>query len=179
MENRITASKEEIVSEKTKALFAALSKHRGTPILQRINAYVTQKKGKGMQEYIQNGASLEDKEALIDELTEIAEAEDWDKLPPAPGGQAMAPAAKPAAPAAKPMQPAAPAPAPAPEAEEDPEPEEEEAAEEAPVNVPEAATQLAALIAKLAQPAGGGSITEDRVREIVREELRSAFSSLL
>lgn len=195
MENRI-GNQKEVVDQKFKDLFEILKKQRGTPILQRFSAYVVQQKGKGIQEYIQNGAPLDEKEALIDELIAIAEAEDWDKLPPAPGGQATAPVAKPA-PAPKPMQPAAPDPAPAPEPEArwawslrdeiltqaEADEAEEEAEEEEPEvseHVPEAATQLAALIAKLAKPATtGGSITEDRVREIVREELRSAFSSLL
>lgn len=85
------------------------------PLLQRIQTYIVKRCGQKLTEFMQNGASPEEKMAVLTDLTEIIEGKQWDKLPPIAGGQATGPAA----PAPK----KAPAPAPVePQFEIEPEP---------------------------------------------------------
>lgn len=79
--------------EAQRQLFEALQPfQKDVTIMQRIQAHVVLKTGKKLTEFLNNGATEEDKLAMINELIEIATEKAWDKLPAAAVGQAQAPA---------------------------------------------------------------------------------------
>jgi len=172
------------VQEKSKELYTLITPHRASGLLQRVNLYVMAKTGKKLPDYINNGATPEDKIALLEELAAIIRTNSFEKLPAIPSGQAapvqaapvaaapalVAPAPvaltpavlKPAAPvAAVPVVAAAPAPQ--------------------PVLSDDPAAQLAALITRLtAKPAAPAapSMTHEQIRALVRAELAIVFTTI-
>lgn len=83
-------SKPTTLEAKNGELFKLLLPHRTTPIMQRVNLYVQNKTGKRLPDFISNGAALEAKIALLDELIAILKQGAFDQLPEAPAGQAQA-----------------------------------------------------------------------------------------
>lgn len=58
-------------------------------IAQRVQGFITARTGgKKLHEYLENGSTEEQKIALLDELNEILEKKDYEKLPKEPRGQA-------------------------------------------------------------------------------------------
>lgn len=154
--------------------------HRGTEIMQRLSLYCINKTGQKISDYIRNGATDDEKLALLNELNAILDKQEWDKLPKVPQGQATPTNAP--APAPKPE------PKPEPKAELPPieEPEPTPAPVQAPVAVAaptpaaaDPAQQLAALLGQLMQPKPATpTITEAEVRKMVRAELAKVFSTI-
>lgn len=72
---------------------------RSTPaIAQRVQGFITARTGgKKLHEYLENGSTEEQKIALLDELNEILEAKDYERLPKEPRGQAAPTGTVPAA----------------------------------------------------------------------------------
>jgi hypothetical protein len=169
------------VETKSSKLFGLLQPHRSSDVMQRINLFVVNKTTKKLPEFINNGATDEEKGALLDELISIVEKGEWDKLPAVPNGQATPAQSKPAAIAPQPPKPAVLTPVTPVTPPATPKPAAP--IESQPVAVatpqPKAATapaggvadQLAALLAQLVPPAAGPSLTETDVRRIVREEM--------
>ena len=87
----------ETLQQKSGELFRLLQPHRTSDVMQRINLHVVNKTGKKLPEYIQNGATIEEKTALLDELIGIITRQEWDRLPAVPNGQATPAQTKPAA----------------------------------------------------------------------------------
>lgn len=167
-------------------------------LLQRCNAYCVQKHEKTLVEYLSNGTAPEDKAALLNELISIVEGGDLTKLPPLPGGQAVEPQTTAPTPAPK-----LPAPAPAPKAEAPattlPAPSSKaqellakiraKKEEEAKAAAEAAAAAAAAAAPKLDEEAvkaliadaiaEAGIPTEDRIRELIREELDKALAPIV
>lgn len=79
---------------------------RSNPALaQRVQGFVfSRTKDRKLAEYLNNGAPLEEKEKLLDDLIEILETRDYRRLPAAPSGQA-APTGETGAPPAKDVAP--------------------------------------------------------------------------
>jgi len=75
---------------------------RSNPALaQRVQGFVfSRTKDRKLAEYLNNGAPVEEKEALLDDLIEILEKKEYSRLPAAPSGQA-APTGEAGAPPAK------------------------------------------------------------------------------
>jgi hypothetical protein len=176
------------VQEKSKELYTLITPHRASGLLQRVNLYVMAKTGKKLPDYINNGATPEDKIALLDELAAIIRTNSFEKLPAIPSGQAApvqaapvaaapAPVAAapvaltPAAPVLKPAAPVAAAPVPVVAAAPAPQP----------VLSDDPAAQLAALITRLtAKPAAPAapSMTPEQIRALVRAELAIVFTTI-
>ena len=182
-------------NEKSTELMKLLTPHRSGNIMQRVQAYVVNKTGKKLTEYLGNGSAEEEKAALLDELITICREEQWDQLPAAAGGQQVAVGAstttltsKPAA-APKPLTPAA-----APKAAiihtpkaavpiaAQPEVTEPEAVDEPPAPVDPitaAITALQAAIAAKPAPAPADlGLSVDEVRYVVRKEIASVFRTI-
>jgi hypothetical protein len=58
--------------------------------MQRVQSFVITRTGKKLTEFMANGASEDEKSALLGELIDIIKGEQWDKLPAAAGGQQTA-----------------------------------------------------------------------------------------
>lgn len=182
--------------EKASKLFTLLLPHRDTDVMQRLQAHMAAVSGCKFTEYLNTDASDDDKEALIDSLIEIAEAQDWERFegavpagqvvqfdkppPPAPAVNGTAAAAatgrvnaadlvgdeKAKSPAARAAANGRPVPIAAEEATKSVNPEGEPAER-----------LLEALDDYLAR-SHPSAITEERVRCIVREEVAAAMSKL-
>ena len=191
----MTTNPIDTVQQKSKELYTLITPHRASGLLQRVNLYVMNKTGKKLPDYINNGATPEDKIALLDELAAIIRTNAFEQLPAIPNGQAApvqaapvaaAPAPAPVAltPAAPVLKPAAPvAPAPAPVVTPPPAPVLAVAPAPQPAAVvsDDPAVQLAALITKLtAKPAAPVMVSPDvdTIRAIVRAELAQALIDL-
>ena len=167
---------------KSQELMQLLAPHRTSNIMQRVQAHVVAKTGKKLVEFLSNGATPEEKTALIDGLITICKTEAWSELPPAAGGQQVAVGAT-AAPASKP----APAPKPIPVTIKPAVPafmetkdQGEAAAAPAPVDpITAAITALqAAIAAKPAPVAADIGLSVDEVRYVVRKEIASVFRTI-
>ena len=166
---------------KSQELMQLLAPHRTSNIMQRVQAHVVAKTGKKLVEFLSNGATPEEKTALIDGLITICKTEAWSELPPAAGGQQVAVGAT-AAPASKP----APAPKPIPVTIKPAVPafmetkDKGEAAAPAPVDpITAAITALqAAIAAKPAPVAADIGLSVDEVRYVVRKEIASVFRTI-
>ena len=169
---------------KSQELMQLLAPHRTSNIMQRVQAHVVAKTGKKLVEFLSNGATPEEKTALIDGLITICKTEAWSELPPAAGGQQVAVGAT-AAPASKP----APAPKPIPVTIKPAVPafmetkdkgEAVAAAAPAPVDpITAAITALqAAIAAKPAPVAADIGLSVDEVRYVVRKEIASVFRTI-
>ena len=168
---------------KSQELMQLLAPHRTSNIMQRVQAHVVAKTGKKLVEFLSNGATPEEKTALIDGLITICKTEAWSELPPAAGGQQVAVGAT-AAPASKPAP--APAPKPAiihtpkasvPIAAPKPEPVDEAPAPVDPITAAITALQ-AAIAAKPAPVAADIGLSVDEVRYVVRKEIASVFRTI-
>lgn len=167
---------------KSQELMQLLAPHRTSNIMQRVQAHVVAKTGKKLVEFLSNGATPEEKAALIDGLITICKTEAWSELPPVAGGQQVAVGAT-AAPASKP----APAPKPIPVTIKPAVPafmetndKGEAAAAPAPVDpITAAITALqAAIAAKPAPVAADIGLSVDEVRYVVRKEIASVFRTI-
>lgn len=164
--------------QKASELFKVLQPHRASDVMQRINLLVVNETGKRLPEYLNNGASLDEKAALVDKIIGIVRDQQWDKLPAVPQGQATGGPSKPVSIAPKPaiLQPITPPPAPTPT----PPPIVVTAPKPAePAAAPDLAAQIAALIAQHTKPAApaGPCFNEADVRRWVREELAHVFAT--
>lgn len=190
----------ETVQIKTKELFTLLTPHRSSDVMQRINLFCLAETGKKLPDFFNSKDEAdtdEKKVAIADRLIAIVKGGTWQLLPAVPSGQAggatkptTPPAAKPPA-SVKPAsnqpvtQPTASVDTPATQAQAEAAAVKEikstldaipvyttpknEAAEQDP------ATQLAALIGKLANKPTNPSLTRDDIRLIVREEIALIF----
>lgn len=180
------------LNEKKSHLFTLLVPYRTDTIMQRIQAYVFDKKGAKLTEYLATSAPDDEKQALLDELIDIAENEKWDQLPAAAKGQAEtagaaapakpakpAPVAakKPAAAALKPAAPAAVTPVVTAESEQDDAAQNETQSPAGnPVEVLEKAfDELKALLTQQAKPEKPET-TNYQLKLMVREEVRSELA---
>ena len=166
------------IEQKSQELMQLLAPHRTSNIMQRVQAHVVAKTGKKLVEFLSNGATPEEKTALIDGLITICKTEAWSELPPAAGGQQVAVGAT-AAPAPKPIpvtiKPAVPA-----FMETKDKGEAVAAAAPAPVDpITAAITALqAAIAAKPAPVAADIGLSVDEVRYVVRKEIASVFRTI-
>ena len=171
------------IEQKSQELMQLLAPHRTSNIMQRVQAHVVAKTGKKLVEFLSNGATPEEKTALIDGLITICKTEAWSELPPAAGGQQVAAGAT-AAPAAKPapkpipvtIKPAVPA-------FMETKDEGKEAHAPTPVAVVDPITAAitalqAAIAAKPAPVAADIGLSVDEVRYVVRKEIASVFRTI-
>lgn len=187
-----TMSAIETIQAKTKELFALLTPHRNSDVMQRVNLFCMAETGKKLPDFFNSSADedTDDKKvAIADRLIAIVKAGSWQLLPAVPSGQAGGSAKTPTPPPPAP-KPAAPAPKPDPK--EDPKPADalvnqvtvppppppKPAAPAAAAEEPEQdpAAQLAALIAKLTAKPAAKQLTRDEIRLIVREEIALVFN---
>jgi hypothetical protein len=179
-------------NEKSTELMKLLTPHRSGNIMQRVQAFVVQKTGKKLTEYLGNGAAEEDKSALLNELIGICRDEQWDLLPSAAGGQQVAAGVststlvtKAVAPAPKPIpvtiKPAVPAFV---ETKDDGEEVEEVAAAPAqvavvdPITAALAALQSALTAAKTSPAPVPIGLSVEECRMIARREIASVFRTI-
>lgn len=170
----------------SEAFFNQFRAHAKVPgMLQRIQAFCFNSKGKMLSDYLSNGSSESEKIALLTELTGILDRKEYEKLPSSPAGQAGPPPASapaPVKPVAKPAPVKAPAPAPVPEPVAiTPEPTPIDAGDEDPdvaaamlavARAKAAAKAKAEAAAKAAAvPVAAPGLTADEVRAIVGDEL--------
>lgn len=181
----------------TDSLLDLVSAHVGTAIFQRVQAFVMEKSGSKLQAFLSDSSrSIEDRAALVTELTDILRKQEFDRLPNLASGQA-APTKQPAA-----LTPApAPALTPEPKAEPAPAPKTNGSAvnpkfagetfsvptngiacTETPTAVPPPADPMAALTAALKAfmppPPAAPQIDEAQVRRLVRTELATILESV-
>lgn len=171
-----TTTVSESVLEAQRAIFGVLQPYqKDLAVMQRIQAYVVLKKGKKLTEYLNNGATDEDKLELLNELTTIVTEKNWDALPPAAVGQATAPSAprtRATTPLLKKAEPVAATPA-IDTMIDHASPTTPAVTEQRPPVAPKALDLFAAAIAAMnAEKASDApTISEDQVRKIVRAEL--------
>ena len=181
----------------TDSLLDLVSAHVSTAIFQRVQAFVMEKSGSKLQAFLSDSnRSIEDRAALVTELTDILRKQEFHRLPNLASGQA-APTKQPAT-----LTPApAPALTPAPKAEPAPAPKTNGSAvnpkfagetfsvptngiacTETPTAVPPPADPMAALTAALKAfmppPPAAPQIDEAQVRRIVRTELATILESV-
>lgn len=176
----------------TTELFKLLQAHRGTPVMQRINAFMCQKTERNMTSYLADKAVADDdKKLVMSDLLDILKTSSFDKLPALAGGQAGVPAAAAARPVPVPSSggacgflPAAPvvrradavpaAPVPRTPVEDSASPEQLEQGD--PMTI---ILQQMQLLKAKASPAPIPSITPEEVRLIVRFELAVALELMI
>lgn len=197
MENNTTTN---TVNAKSQKLFNLTLPHRASPLMQRIQAFAIKEQGAKLMDYL--GSAVPDTEKLefLDTLIAIVEQQDWNRLPPAPNGQATAPTTPAPSPNKTLTRPAAPAPKP--EANGNghngnghnghelinpvilPKPEAPVIPLIAPK--PAAGSKLAALVAELeaeleaerAKPPAVPAPTAEEIRLIVRAEMAAVLESI-
>jgi hypothetical protein len=178
------------IQERAGVLFKLVTAKKDPTLLQRVNAYCQQKNQLKLADFLHNGATLEAKAEFLNSMIALIESGDLSSLPSAAAGQVVEPGPAPVpAPAPKPVPAPAPAPLPVPARVAPPAPVPTPQVPAlagmtplgvaAPVPTDPMAQILAGIqaLAKAQQPAEP-AITEERIREIVKEEIEQRVPAL-
>lgn len=167
------------LNEKQSHLFTLLVPYRTDSVMQRIQAYVFEKTGAKMTDYLSSNAPDAEKSDLLDELIEIATNKEWSKLPAVAKGQAETSTTQSEAPAPIKKKPVAVEKEP-PSAPASPKSESLDVADP----VREAMSTLENLLRQAAnakatpQPQQAPAVTDEHIRKVVREELAKVMRTV-